>query len=426
MPSRGLKRAILSALQAQPDFSGLTALTALREKGIRDLLLWLDHSGLALVFLHRLQLHGAANLVPVDLRDALAQRLQRNFGRVRDMVEEFQRLTRKFSEYGVFAATLKGFTLIPDFCEAVSLRHQIDFDFFIDSANVDAATEALRSCGYSILFLCKTGESCFTTPLRHVPTRHDDIYSVQRHRRVELHTSLWENVPWMTVSVPTDCLNHVEPAEIHSVQYFGFSLEDKFLMQVLHAFRHCSRSWLRLSWLLEIARCMQVHFEEEALWRHVIARAGDDPLTKRIFAFVLGLANGLFACRIPSVLLSWSSSSMTRSVRAWLDYFSVDWAIADLPGSLSNLFLMGEFIEDPISRLHYFRSRLLPRSGLTSIGDVTSVNGHNDWKMKSARLRYVAHRSAVHLRDILFLPWQQLRWKTASMLARASALDAKC
>ena len=138
-----------------------------------------------------------------------------------------------------------------------SLRHQTDFDFLVDPKSVAAAAEAFQSCGYSTACLSESAESCFTTPLHHVPSEEDDIYSPQRHRQADLHTSIWENTPWLKVNVPHDCLQHAEPAVLHSVHFYSLSLEDKFLMQVLHLFRHSFRSWIRLSWLLEIATCIQ-------------------------------------------------------------------------------------------------------------------------------------------------------------------------
>ena len=212
MPDRLAKLAILSALRHEPDFSALPLLSSFNVHERRGLLHWLDQSGLALTFVHRLRRCGATSLIPDDLRVELEQRLAKNADRLGDMLEEFQRLTASFHEHGVFAATLKGFTLVPDFCEDLSLRHQTDFDFLVDPKSVAAAAEAFQSCGYSTACLSESGESCFTTPLHHVPSEEDDIYSPQRHRQADLHTSIWENTPWLKVNVPQDCLQHTEPA----------------------------------------------------------------------------------------------------------------------------------------------------------------------------------------------------------------------
>ena len=89
--------------------------------------------------------------------------------------------------------------------------------------------------------------------------------------------------------------------------------------------------------------------------RRVIQRANEDRLAKCIFAFVLGLADRLFDCRVPSIRLSWSLRASSPSMRTWLDHFSLDWAISDWPGSLNNLFFAPEFIPDRKRRLLYLR-----------------------------------------------------------------------
>ena len=64
--------------------------------------------------------------VSAEWRHALAQRLARNVLRMRDMLAEFKRVNDAFRAHGVTAVALKGFTLAPDFCEDLSLRHQTD------------------------------------------------------------------------------------------------------------------------------------------------------------------------------------------------------------------------------------------------------------------------------------------------------------
>jgi hypothetical protein len=91
----------------------------------------------------------------------------------------------------------------------------------------------------------------------------------------------------------------------------------------------------------------------------------------------------------------------------------VDWAISDWPGSLTNLFLAAEFIPERNLRLQYCRSRLFPRKSHASMG-VISITGRNMFlRLQTARLSYLAHRTAVHLKEMVSLPIQHLRWKRA-------------
>jgi Uncharacterised nucleotidyltransferase len=417
------KRAVLAALSHEPNFSGLLRLPSPEIRAGCNFLRWLDQSGLTLTFLWQLEKHGATSRISRTWRDELGDRQTRNFERSRDMLNEVQRIDTSFRSFGVRAALLKGFSLCPDFCDHPCIRHQSDLDFLVDPASLQAAAEALRSCGYTAPHLNETGETCFVAPLQHIPSSRDDLYALQRHRQVDLHTSIWEPCPWLPIEVPQDRLAFARPQNTLGVDYLSLSLEDKFLVQVLHAFWHSFRSWIRLSWLLEIAKFIDNHREDLSLWKRIIQRAGSSALTKSIFGFVLGLGSRLFGRPAPSALTAWTATAMTPSLRAWLDYFAIDWAISDWPGSLNNLFLAAEFIADPDLRAQYWRSRLLPRKSHSSIGSVATVGTHEFLRLQAARLSYVAHRAAVHLKDIAALPWQQLRWRRALESSRRPGLN---
>ena len=407
------KRALLAALGCEPEFSHLRNLPALSSQGGRNLLRWLDRGGLALALLRRLQNHKAEPQISEAWLHILEQRQARNLDRTRDMLEEARRVNAALRLFDVTAAFLKGFTLSPDFCDDPALRHQTDFDILVPPGSVHRAADALRSCGYSTPFLSESGETCFLTPLEHIPSANADLYDIQRQRQDDLQTSVEDSCSWLPVETPQDCLAHAHPQNICGVEFLSLSLEDKFLVQVLHAFRHSFRSWIRLSWLLEIACCMEKRRENSALWHRVTRRAGPTRLTKSIFAFVLGLTNRLFHTPVPSVLSSWASEAMTLPLRAWLEHFAIDWAISDWPGSLNNLFLTAEFIPDPSLRRQYWRSRLLPEKRHASLGAVTTTSPRKFLQLQAARLSYVAHRAVAHLKEIAALPRQQLRWKRA-------------
>ncbi len=422
------KRAILAALRHDPDFSGLVMLPTLDRKSGHALLQWLDRSGLALTFLRRLQDFEATPRIPLEWRQVLSRRVTQNAERMQDLLDEAQRLNSAFRASGVTAALLKGFSLTPDFCQEPFLRHQVDFDFLVDSTDIRVAAEVLQSCGYSTAQLNESGETCFTTPLQHIPSRHDDLYvrQRQRHRQVDLHTSLWEDCAWLPVESPQDCLKKAHRQCVNSVEFLSLSLEDKFLLQVLHAFRHSFRSWVRVSWLWEISNCVANYQQDEAFWYRVIGRAGGTRLAKSIFAFILGLVSRLFQSPIPSPIRSWTADATTPSLCAWLDYFAFDWAISDWPGSLSNLFLIEEFIPDRRLRMRYLKSRLLPRRSQVSLGALEAADTINSFRLEAARIRYLAYRGVAHLKDIASLPRRLIRWKRALEASRRLTFGPKC
>jgi hypothetical protein len=407
------KRAVLAALSFQPDFSALTAFPPLKSKNGQQLLRWLDRSGLSLVLLRRLQISEAAASISAEWLDALAQRLARNVLRTRDMLAEFKRVNDAFRAHAVTVVALKGFTLAPDFCEDLTLRHQTDFDFLIHEDSVERAAVALQRCGYSASQLSKTAETCFLTPLRHIPSADDDLYALQHHRQVDLHTSLFEQSPWIQIEVPQDCLQQAHVQSVYGIDVLALSLADKFILQVFHAFKHAFRSWIRSSWVLEIGRCMELHQHDTALWTRVIERAGDTRLTKYIFVFVLELVTRLYRTPIPVQLRRWTRGVPSPAIRAWLDGFAVDWAISDWPGSLTNLFLAAEFIPDRKLRIQFLRSRLFPKKSHASVGVVSTAGRNMFLRLQAVRLSYIAQRTVAHLKDLARLPLQHLRWKRA-------------
>lgn len=419
------KRAVLAALQNNPDFSQLAVLSRLTTREAQKLIRWLDESGIALLFLQQLQSHGVTRLIPSEFQFALEERQIRNTQRFEDMQNEFRQIQKAFEIHKVFAVTMKGFSLFPDFCQSLALRHTTDFDFLLSPDHIERASDALRTCGYATQKLSKTDESCFTTPLLHVPTDRDDLYAKQRHRQVDLHTSVSENHSWLSIEVPKDCLAHAKIQTVNGFSFFQLSLEDKFLTQVLHAFRHSFRSWVRLSWLFEISHCITMHRDNHSLWGRVIARAGTSSLVKRVFALTLGIANRLFNTEIPETLHAWSRDALTPSICVWLDSFSVTWAISDWPGSLSNLFLTNDFIAEPELRKQYLKSRLLPRREQSSMGSLAKPARHLTLLMHAAQLRYLARRATVHLSDIVRLLLQQILWKRALKCASNRALESE-
>ncbi|HEY6764843.1 MAG TPA: nucleotidyltransferase family protein, partial [Candidatus Sulfotelmatobacter sp.] len=236
---------------------------------------------------------------------------------------------------------------------------------------------------------------------------------LQHHRQVDLHTSLFEQSPWIQIEVPQDCLQQAHVQSVYGIDVLALSLADKFVLQVFHAFKHAFRSWIRPSWLLEIGRCMELHQHDTALWTRVIEQAGNTRLTKYIFAFVLELVTRMYRTPIPVQLRCWTRGVPSPAIRAWLDGFAVDWAISDWPGSLTNLFLAAEFIPDRKLRIQFLRSRLFPKKTHASVGVVSTAGRNMFLRLQAVRLNYIAQRTAAHLKDLARLPLQHLRWKRA-------------
>ena len=207
------------------------------------------------------------------------------------MLSEFARLVDTFRGNGVQFCALKGFTLTPEFCRDVHLRHQTDFDFLVTPDSLENAKRAMQSCGYDQGEIAESGEVTFTTPLRHIPTANDDIYATPRHREVDLLTTLRLFAHGVSIPMPTPDFNDLATKTLLDIAFPTLPSEEMFCLQVMHAFRHLLGSWVRVSWLFEIGYFIDRHYGDDA---HGSSRSPD---TDQFFPFWRSVAIEQCSCR---------------------------------------------------------------------------------------------------------------------------------
>jgi hypothetical protein len=413
MRDRDLKAVAIATLRPNPDFSKLPLLKQCSGADLRKLLRWLDQSGLALYVLHQLQRHEALDAVPADFRQALERRLVANRERTLDMLGEFRRLVESFNNRGVRFCALKGFTLTPDFCPAPHLRHQTDFDFLVAAEWMENAKQALKSCGYSQEEIRDTGEVTFATPLRHIPSAHDDIYARPRHREVDLLLSLRHQEHGVSIDAPSNCLQRAGRMAVHQVSFPALAPDDRFTLQVTHAMKHLLGSWVRLSWLVEIGYFIDLHYDDADLWCSVTTRAGDAPTVRNAFGLILSLTQALFPRPIPHVLDAWCLQPLPSRITAWVSEFGPRWAVSDLDGAKLTLFVHREFFDDPSSWNSYLAARIFPFGRGSSIGSVSTAVPGARIKARASQWLHSMRRAMFHTRELVSLPVAAIRWKRA-------------
>jgi Uncharacterised nucleotidyltransferase len=418
MNKRALRMVAISALGAHPDFSKLHMLKTCGKKDVEKFLRWLDHSGLTLYFLSRVKDCGEMEHMSPDLREAFDRRFRSNCHRVEKMLCEFRKVNEALKKRGVPHAFLKGFTLTPEFCADPCLRHQSDIDILVHSASTQEAIQVLIDCDYFREHSGTSGEIRFTTPLTHVPSRHDDIYSTSPHREVELHTSIWEKTARVPLNAPNDCLEKARGRRLRDIEFFSLSSEDMFLMQILHAFSHLLGSWVRVSWLWEIHYYLEKHADEIKLWQAIQKRAGDDLTFRKATGFVLGLTKELFGTSIPEPLNVWCVQTLPERAEAWIRHFGVRWALSDLEGSKLTLFIHREFVEDAGEWKAYLLRRVLPFSGRPSIGRIEASDVKIRLWGRASQLKFTGQRLVFHSSALLTLAWEALQWRRALQSSR--------
>jgi hypothetical protein len=408
-----LRRTLLSALQPAPDLSCLRALHFSSAKQLSKLLRWLDHSGLALYLLAQLQDCEALCHCPTQFRDALELRLSANRRRTIAMIGEFGRLVQSFEHNDVLFCALKGLTLTPDFCRSAYLRHQTDFDFMIAQDSLANAKRVLRSCGYEQQEVRDTGEVTFATPLRHTPSPDDDIYATPSHREVDLLATLRHNSHGVSIDATIGCLEDVQNKELDGLFFPVLPLQQRFCLQVMHAFKHLLGSWVRVSWLYEIGYFLGQHFSDTELWRGVIQQMGSHIKAREAFGLVVSLTKKLFCRPIPKQLDDWCIRSLPPRIEAWVAHFGLKTAISDLDGAKWTLFVHREFIDHRKSWNSYLRDRILPVKRVLSIHSVITDDVRTRMNIKVSHCCHTIRRSVFHARALFTLPVEAIRWKYA-------------
>src|SRR5262245_40254155 len=97
---------------------------------------WLDLSGLAIYFLHRMACADSFAAIPDGPRRNLEQRGADNRHRTGEMVQELGLLSESLQRAGIQYAVLKGLALVPDYCPDPALRSQYDHDILVGSKSL--------------------------------------------------------------------------------------------------------------------------------------------------------------------------------------------------------------------------------------------------------------------------------------------------
>jgi hypothetical protein len=408
-----LKPQILAAFRRDPDFAITGSLHRASASQQRSLLRWFDESGLALYFLNNLRQHAVVDRLPATFREALELRLTSNRTRTADMFEEFRRILTAFRHSEVRFCALKGFSLVPDFCPAPHLRHQTDFDFLIAPESLPQASRALESRGYTQTELRATGQLTFATALLHVPSAQDDIYARPRHREVDLLPTLSQDFHGASVHLANNQLDRVRGASLNGIDFPILASDDAFSLQILHSFGHFLGSWIRLSWLIEIANFLNAHHQDNALWQSVVATQNSHGTNREAFGLILSLTNSLFSTKIPEALDAWCLQPLPTPIAAWVTQFSQRFAAADLHGTKLTLFVHREFFHDRPAWRSYLLTRLFPFGRRSSIGSVSTAASGARIKANVSQWLHSMRRVLFHVRELLSFPMDAIRWKRA-------------
>ena len=317
----------------------------------RNLLHWLDLSGLALYFLDRIVELQLTDWLPPGVLARLEKNLADNTDRTRGMIAESIAIQREFQAARLPYANLKGLSLWPSSFPRPELRSQFDLDFLVAKESIPEAKKILEQRGYRLYVV--SGRSLEFKINEKPGISLKDLYKALPSHAVELHAE--SNVPGHSSS-----LERVERRELHGCIMPVLSPVDLFLGQGLHAYKHVCSEFSRAAHLLEFRHHVLVRRDEQAFWSELRSTASGSPRSYLGLGVVILLITHVMGDFAPSALTDWTVECLPRSARLWVERYGKRAVFGDAPGSKLYLLLQKELEAVGVPAKRSLRQILLP------------------------------------------------------------------
>lgn len=334
---RRLKEAVLASFR----FSSGDVTNQFRNYSLNDwqaILVWLDISGMALYLLDRVRELKIEGSVPMPIRERMQLNLERNRERTAALLSHAKDVANRFKQAGIPFALLKGITLTPDSVPEPALRWQTDLDFLVGGSDAEAASEILRSLGYTL-----NATSGRTMEFRSGSSGKWDLANLYRadiQRSIELHC-----LPRRDGS--QDRLARASGRLFDGTEIPALSAADTFVQQALHLMKHLCGEHTRLSWVLEFTRHLRLRQQDHAFWNDVRAIAKAEPQAGLAIAMSVWLASEMFGLNLPSAVDPWASDQIPDGVIVWLQRYARELLLSDSHASKLYLLLRRQLPNRP-------------------------------------------------------------------------------
>lgn len=372
----------------------------------RDLLHWLDTSGLALYFLDRILKLKLSDWLPPWVLARLRQNLADNTERSRVMIAESIAIQQTFQEARLPYANLKGLSLWPICVPKPELRSQFDLDFLVAEESIAAARKILEHRGYRLYVI--SGRS-WEFKLNEKPGLSiKDLYKAQPSHAVELHVE-------SRVSDRLSSLDRLERRDLFGCAMLELSPVDLFLGQGVHAFKHICSEFSRASHLLEFRRHVEARRDDRIFWDKLRKASVGSPracLGLGVVTLLIAQVMGGFA---PDALTGWTVEQLPQPVRIWVGKYARRIVFGDYPGSKLYLLLQRELegagVPAERSRRRILLPLRLPPPVIRALPNETIAVRLGRHRMQ---LRFIFLRLRFHIVEGLRYAWESHRWREKS------------
>lgn len=424
MLSESLRHAVMAEFKAMNRRSfDLTFWNSFNETAWGHTLEWLDLSGLALYFWHKVKGCNSVESLPAFVRMRLARCYEENCLRVESIREEAAFLNKLFDAANVQHAVLKGFALVPDYCPHPALRTQYDLDYLVPPEKLAQAEAVLQRSGYIPKISGEDYHITYVRPNSRVlrSEKHVGLYSAGLERPVELHIALWDPAEErIAIPLPGDFLRRSRKRAWQEFEYWSLGDEDALIFQSLHAFRHILNNWCRLSTFLEVSYFLQSRAEDTDFWARFCDRITNLRWVSEASALVFRIAQSLFGGFIPTDLNLQVDPNFSTVLDLWIERYGLPGALANFQDSKNSLFLHREFVVGRSVWTEVWRRRLFPLRRPHHMPKVMTNRQTRRLGKKWAHVLHGLQRFQFHAVAAARYAWEYPRWR---LLRRTSTLD---
>lgn len=375
----------------------------LSNKEWKDLLNWLDISGMALYFLDRIIELQLYDWLPSDILARLQENLKDNTARTLGMIAESAIIQEHFQKAHLSYANLKGLSFWPSSVPKPELRSQFDLDFLIAEDSVVEARQILERRGYRLYAV--SGRSWEFKFNERPGISLKDLYKALPSHVVELHIE--SNIPGNYSP-----LEHVEWRELHGLNMPVLSSVDLFLGQGLHAYKHLCSEFSRTAHLLEFRRHILARSKDKAFWMDLQIACEMDSKASLKLGVVILLISQIMGEFAPMDLTAWTVQCLPQSVRLWVKIYGYGAIFGDFPGSKLYLLLQRELETAGVPAKRSIRKTLLP---VQFPPFVIKAFPNESLSIKFGRYRmqlnFLLLRLRFHIIEGVRYLWESYRWQ---------------
>jgi hypothetical protein len=317
----------------------------------KQMLHWLDTSGLALYFFDRMTELGLCDTLPPAIFSRLQQNLLDSTARIDAMIAESTAIHRGFQSAGLSYATLKGFSLWPVSVPKVELRSQLDIDFLMAEKDASEARQILEARGYHLHAI--SGRSWEFKANQSSKATLKDLYKATPSRSVELHIETGSDQS-------ASLLNRSEVLSFRGVCMPVLPPVDLFLGQGLHLYKHLCGEFTRMAHLVEFRRHVIARYSDDVFWRDLRKLANGNSRASMGLGFVILLTSRVMGDFAPKALTCWTVDPLPVAPRLWIEMYGSRTVYDSFSGSKLYLLLQNEMQKMNLPVKRSLRQALLP------------------------------------------------------------------